>query len=95
MRTNVRYAMTIMFFAFAYIVGITFCPVTAVGNEHAKTVVGFILGTAFSTLINYYWGNSKKEQVPPEVPGMADAIQDGTNKLQDAQVKAVQAEADK
>ena len=93
MKTNIKYAMVIMFFAFAYIVGITFAPVTTAGTEHAKTVVGFILGTAFSTLIGYYWGGSKTKS--PEFPEMDRAVQDGTEKLQAAQVDAVKKEGEK
>jgi len=62
MQTHIRYAMAIIFMAFLYISGVTFLDVSAAGNEHAKTVVGFLLGTAFSTLIGYYWGSSKKTQ---------------------------------
>jgi len=90
MKTNIRYAMAIMAAAFLYICGITFGPVTETGNEHAKTVVGFILGTGLTTLIGYYWGGSKKYPPSPEFPAMDDAVKAGTEKLQAEQVKAVE-----
>jgi len=76
-------------------VAITFLPVTETGNEHAKTIVGFLLGTAFSTLINYYWGNSKTKQPDPEFSAMDEAVKAGTDKLQAAQIEAVKIEGDK
>jgi hypothetical protein len=87
--------MAIMAAAFLYLVAITFLPVTTEGNEHAKTIVGFLLGTAFSTLINYYWGNSKDKKPDPEFPAMDDAVKAGTEKLQAAQVQAVKIEGGK
>ena len=87
--------MAIMAAAFLYLVAITFLPVTETGNEHAKTIVGFLLGTAFSTLINYYWGNSKTKQPDPEFPAMDEAVKAGTDKLQPAQIEAVKIEGEK
>jgi hypothetical protein len=95
MKTNIRYAMAIMAAAFLYLVAITFLPVTETGNEHAKTIVGFLLGTAFSTLINYYWGNSKTKQPDPEFPAMDEAVKAGTDKLQAKQIEAVKIEGEK
>lgn len=63
--TGIKIASTIMFFAFCYLVAVTFLPMPDTGAEHAKTIVGFIIGTIFSTLVNYYWGNSHKDQAPP------------------------------
>ena len=94
MRTNINYATAVMLVAFIYLFGVTFLPVTETGNEHAKTIIGFLLGTAFSTLINYYWGNSKKQE-NPEFPKMDEAVKSETEKLQAAQVEAVKKETDK
>lgn len=35
------------------------------GTEHSKTIIGFFMGMVFSTLINFYWGNSHKTETPP------------------------------
>lgn len=61
MKIDIKIAMVIMAITFLYLFAVTFLPITATGNEHAKTIIGFLLGTALSTLINYYWGNSKEE----------------------------------
>ena len=44
--------------SFAYLFMVTFLTVSATGTDHAKTIVGFILGVGVSTLLNYYWGSS-------------------------------------
>jgi len=80
---------------FIYLFAVTFLPVPTTGNEHAKTIVGFLLGTAFSTLINYYWGNSKKQDPAPKFPRMDEAVKEGTEKLQAAQIEAVKTEGEK
>ena len=90
MKTNIKHAMSIMGVAALYLFLITFAPVSEIGNEHAKTIVGFILGSALSCLLNYYWGSSKKYPTNPEFPEMDRAVKDGTEKLQAEQVKAVE-----
>jgi len=64
MPTNIKYAMWIMGVAAIYIFAVTFIPPSwrsPEGNEHAKTIIGFLLGSAFTTFIQYYWGSSKKQ----------------------------------
>jgi len=95
MQTNIKYAMSIMAVAFAYLFAVTFIPISVAGNEHAKTIVGFIMGTALSTFINYYWGNSKTKQPDPQFPAMDEAVKAGTEKLQAAQIEAVKTEGEK
>jgi hypothetical protein len=95
MKTNIKYAMWIMAVAGLYIFAVTFIPPSwrsTEGNEHAKTIVGFLLGSAFTTFIQYYWGNSKKNDPTPEFPKMDEAVKRGTKKLQAAQVEAVKTE---
>lgn len=57
---GMRIALLIMLLGFLYMFSVTFFEMPETGQEHAKTIVGFMLGTIFSTLINYYWGNSSK-----------------------------------
>lgn len=52
-------ACAIIGISFAYLFLVTFLPISATGQDHAKTIVGFILGVGVSTLLNYYWGSSK------------------------------------
>ena len=61
---GMKIALLIMLIAFGYLAAVTFLPMPSAGAEHSKTIVGFLLGTIFSTLINYYWGNSSKGQTP-------------------------------
>ena len=58
---KILYAMQCVLFLLGatFIYGIIWQPMTADGTEHSKTVLGFILGTLFGTLLNYNWGTSK------------------------------------
>ena len=61
---GMKVALLIMLLAFLYFVAVTFFTMPATGAEHSKTIVGFMLGTVFSTLIGYYWGSSSKGKPP-------------------------------
>lgn len=63
---GMRIALLIMLLSFLYLFSVTFLDMSASGAEHSKTIVGFLLGTAFSTLINYYWGNSSSRNSGPK-----------------------------
>jgi len=52
-------ACVVMFLGFLYLYLVTFMPIPECGQEHAKTITGFILGVTISTLISYFWGSSK------------------------------------
>jgi hypothetical protein len=41
-----------------YFFAITFLPVPVSGENFANIILGFLLGTAVSTIINYFFGNS-------------------------------------
>ncbi len=53
-------AVLVLVISAIYIFCVTFIDMGETGKEFAKTITGFILGTGFSTLINYYWGGSDK-----------------------------------
>ncbi len=68
-------ACAIIGIGFAYLFMVTFLTVSATGTDHAKTIVGFILGVGISTLLNYYWGSSsgsadKSETIAKELNGI-------------------------
>lgn len=84
--TGIKIALGVMLVTFLYLFMVTFMPVPATGNEHAKTIVGFLLGTAFSTLINYYWGNSHKEGPPPTITEVDQAAIDAAKKIAEIKV---------
>jgi hypothetical protein len=54
----IKIAVYIITIAFIYLFAVTFAPLSGVGAEHSKTIVGFLLGTGFTTFLNYYWGGS-------------------------------------
>lgn len=46
-------------FGALYIIGITFFNIPTNNHRAVDTVLGFILGTIVSTIINFYFGSSK------------------------------------
>lgn len=64
-------AIGLMAVCFLYLFMVTFLKIPTTGQEHAKTIVGFLLGVGLSTVINYYWGSSSTKtqgEPPKEVP---------------------------
>lgn len=57
---GLKVAIYIFTVCFIYIFAVTFAPMSDAGLEHSKTVIGFLMGTVFSCLLNYYWGSSSK-----------------------------------
>ena len=49
----------IILLTFLYLFLITFLQIPESGADHAKYASGFLVGTAFATIINYFWGSSK------------------------------------
>jgi hypothetical protein len=65
------------------------------GNEHAKTIVPFIL-SIIGTIAGFYYGYSLgRKYRDPEFPKMDEAVKEGTDKLQAAQIEAVKTEGEK
>ncbi len=67
-------ACAIIGIGFSYLFLVTFLTLPETGKDHAKTIVGFILGVGISTLLNYYWGSSsgsaaKSETIDRELNG--------------------------
>ncbi len=72
-KTVLIMACAIIFIGFLFLFMVTFFTIPATGQDHAKTIVGFILGVGISTLLNYYWGSSKgsaakSETIAKELP---------------------------
>ena len=65
MSTGMKLATMIIMVTFLYLFAVTFVPMTGIGEDHSKTIVGFLLGTVFGTLINFYYG--KKHEQPPTI----------------------------
>ena len=52
-------ACVVLLIGFLYLFLVTFLPIPMAGAEHAKTIVGFMLGSVISIIIGYFWGSSK------------------------------------
>lgn len=48
----------LLLIGFLYIFLISFLPVPESAKSYVDTILGFILGTALATVINYLWGSS-------------------------------------
>jgi hypothetical protein len=46
----------------AYLGAITFWTVPQENMDNAKVIMGFLLGTAISTIIGFYFGDSEKKE---------------------------------
>ena len=60
-KMEIRNLLGIFWSAFGalYIIGITFINIPINNHRAVDTVLGFILGTIVSTIINFYFGSSK------------------------------------
>lgn len=74
---GIKIALIILLITFFYLFAVTFLPMTDKGAELAKTIVPFLLGTVIGTLIGFYWGNSHKEQIPPQPSQIDEATKGG------------------
>jgi hypothetical protein len=43
-----------------YFFAVTFLPIPAAGENFANIILGFLLGTAVSTIINFFFGSSEQ-----------------------------------
>jgi hypothetical protein len=45
--------------ALLFLAAIVFLPIPETGQEHSKTIAGFLMGVGLTTILNYYYGSSK------------------------------------
>lgn len=57
-----RFAIFIVTVCFVYFFCITFLTVPPGGQRYADLILGFLIGTAFASVMNFYWGSSKGSQ---------------------------------
>jgi hypothetical protein len=50
-----------------YIGAVTFIELPEAGKDTSKYVVGFLMGTGFSSIIGYYFGGAIRKYNPEEV----------------------------
>lgn len=56
------FALIVIFFSAFFIYKAAFTPVETLNKEIVNTVIGFILGTAVTTIIAFYFGSSQSSQ---------------------------------
>jgi len=56
------FATAVLLFSVVYISAITFCKIPEENIRFADTILGFLLGTLLTTIINFFFGTSKSSQ---------------------------------
>lgn len=62
-----KLALVVVFLSFLYFFLVTFAPVPAESTRIADTILGFLIGTAVTTVIGFYFGSS--DISPTKGPG--------------------------
>jgi hypothetical protein len=68
---GIKIALLLMLITFIYLFSVTFFVMPEGGKEQAKTIVPFLLGSIFGTLMGFYWGNKHKEPGDITLPPVA------------------------
>ncbi len=55
----IYFAIGIVAICFLYFFAVTFYPIPEGGQRYADLILGFLIGTAFASVINFYWGSSE------------------------------------
>jgi hypothetical protein len=58
---QMKLAVLVICFSMAYFFCVTFIPIPATGEDNAKYIIGFLVGTGLTTIIAYYF---RKGSVP-------------------------------
>lgn len=53
------FAIGIAVVCFVYFFCVTFLTIPESGQRYADLILGFLIGTAFASVINFYWGSSE------------------------------------
>jgi hypothetical protein len=61
------FACAIVATCFLYFFCVTFMPVPEGGQRYADLILGFLIGTAFASVINFYWGSSDGSKTKDEM----------------------------
>jgi len=62
-------AVVIVLMSFIFLIVVLYKPIPAENKDLVNLAVGFIIGTAMSGVIGYYFGTSKKRDSIPIEPG--------------------------
>jgi hypothetical protein len=63
-----KLAVFIIAISMLYFFGITFVPLPESGEDNAKYISGFLVGTGLASIIGYYWGGAAKKPGGPDEP---------------------------
>ena len=66
---NIEHAMSsgLLFIGFLYLFLITFIEIPLSATRYVDTILGFILGSALGSVINFWWGSSSGSSVKSDV----------------------------
>jgi hypothetical protein len=53
-----KFGYVIVLFSMIYFFGITFIALPESGEDNAKYISGFLVGTGLASIIGYYWGGA-------------------------------------
>jgi len=56
------FAIGIVAVCFVYFFCVTFIKIPEGGQRYADLILGFLIGTAVASVLNFYWGSSKGSQ---------------------------------
>ena len=62
---RLKAAILFIVLCFLYLFCVTFIPLTATGEDQAKTISPFLLGSVIGTLIGFYYGNKADDKKHP------------------------------
>lgn len=71
------FATAVLLFSIVYIIAITFCTIPQENVRFADTILGFLLGTLLTTIINFFFGTSRSSQSKDTV--ISDVVKHITN----------------
>ena len=88
-------AVLIIIITFLYLFCVTFLPLTSTGEDQAKTIVPFLLGSVIGTLIGFYYGNKVADKiVNPDSP-IDETAKIEAAKIESDRIAAAKADAEK
>lgn len=85
-----QYAVFVTGIAFIYIFAASFFEIPKENTRFVDTVLGFILGTIISTIVQFFYGTSRGSQLKDAfISSMRSALDDLDNKTEDKICKEI------
>ena len=76
---RLKAAVLFVTLCFLYLFAVTFLPLSATGEDQAKTITPFLLGSVVGTLIGFYYGNKHEDKKEP--PDTTNTTTETTQKV--------------